>query len=150
MALYERINTLLLANTYTTQEQDKFDYLQHVAGSRMYGMNFLVGQTGANQANIVYSIKIKVRKSGNPEDRLYCKLYAADANHKPTGNVLASASIPPVDIKTNPLPTDSIEFILSPSTTLAVSTEYCFIISSPASNFSTSGYYIYMSGVGEE
>jgi len=155
MALYERINTIELANDNTTVFQNAWSFAQsnplnvsrgEISGDNLYGMNFKVGEIGTNEANILYSIKTKLLKYGAP-GTVYCEIYAVDVAHKPTGLVLAAASHPQEDILTTEA--TEVEFILTPSYTLQANTEYSFILSAPDGGGYRNSYSVYCSSLEE-
>lgn len=150
MVLYERINTVALADLYTTDPQSKWLSAAQIGGLYRYGMAFTIGQTGTNEANTLSSFKIKLVRYGSP-GTLQCNLYLADANHKPTGAVLAAgtvlqSSVPEseeTDIETE------VTIEMTPSYVLAAGTEYCFILIAPSGDASNV-YWGTTSGYGEE
>lgn len=101
----------------------------------------------AMATHTVTSIKVAIFRNGYPSPGgggydFLLNLYAADANHKPTGSSLAngffaSANGPSTDTASG----TPYEFVLNNEITLATNTEYVFVISASSSAaFSASNY----------
>ena len=146
MTLYERIDTLALADAYATDVQNRFEFASasKIYGDTRLGMAFTVGQIGTNEANTISNITVRLMRLGSPGN-ISCNLYLADANHKPTGNVLSASTVLQNDITTNSAGQE-IVFQMTPSYVLAAGTEYCFILYAASGDSSSNYYFVYVSG----
>lgn len=145
MALYERINTVALADAYTTDTQDQFAFVStsKIFGNTRLGMAFTVGQTGTNEANAISNITVRLRRIGSPGN-LSCNLYLADGNHRPTGGSLSAGTVLQNDVTTSTAG-QAVTFTMTPSYVLAAGTEYCFVLHAASGDSSFNYYLAYVS-----
>ena len=84
------------------------------------------------------SIKVWIKRVGNPGD-IICEVKAADVNHKPTGDVLATKTLTQGEINTDYA---WVSFAVGPCV-LSDSTEYCFYFKVAGAGPSDSYYWTY-------
>lgn len=90
-----------------------------------------IGQTIIiHTAHIITSIKFKLWRKGTPSGDVVAKLYEADANHLPTGSVLATAQISASSITTTS-PGVLYEFVFDNKISLEQGKEYAITLDLP-------------------
>ena len=106
-----------------------FEY--QVSGDGYDVDEFPVGQTIIiHTAHIITSIKFKLWRKGSPSGNVVANLYEADANHLPTGSVLATAQISASSITTTS-PGVLYEFVFGNKILLEQGEEYAITLDLP-------------------